>query len=132
MMGVTDAVVGIFLAHELSGTFEAAQMVQRLDPALPFRVVDSRTAAMAEGFVALEAARAAEAGATVDGVIARAQELIPRVHLLATLETLDYLRRGGRIGGAAAFLGSMLQMKPIVGIAPGQGAVAGYARPRTW
>ena len=54
------------------------------------------------------------------------------MQLLATLETLEYLRRGGRIGTAAAFLGSMLQMKPIVGIPPGHGTVVGIARPRTW
>jgi len=95
-------------------------------------VVDSRTAAMAQGFIVLEAARAATAGATVEQVVARAQEMIPRVQVLAALETLEYLHRGGRIGTASAFLGSMLQMKPIVGIPPGHGTVVGIARPRTW
>jgi len=127
-----DAIVGIFLAHELSGTCEAAQMTQRLAPTLPLHVVDSRTAAMAQGFVVLEAARAAEAGATADQVVSRAQEMIPRVHVIATVETLEYLRRGGRIGAASALLGSMLQMKPVIGIPPGHGTVVGYARPRTW
>jgi len=127
-----DAIVGVFLAHELSATFETAQTVQRLAPILPLHVVDSRTAAMAEGFVVLEAARAAEAGATVEQVINRAQEVIQRTHLLATLETLEYLRRGGRIGTASAFLGSMIQMKPILHIPPGSGSVIGIARPRTW
>jgi len=127
-----DAIVGIFLAHELSATFETAQMAQRLDPTLPLHVVDSRTATMSEGFVALEAARAAEAGATVEQVINRAHEVLKRTHLLATLETLKYLRRGGRIGTASAFLGSLIQMKPILHIPPGSGSVIGIARPRTW
>jgi len=127
-----EAIVAISLAHELSGTFEAAQIAQQLAPTFPLHVVDSRTAAMAQGFVALEAARAAAAGATVEQVLARAQEIIPRVQLLVTLETLEYLRRGGRIGTASAFLGSMLQMKPIVGIPPGHGTVVGIAQPRTW
>jgi len=128
----TDAIVAIFLAHELSGTVEAARMAQQLAPTLPLHIVDSRTAAMAEGFVVLEAARAAAAGATVEQVIARAQDVIHRVHVMGAVETLEYLRRGGRIGAASAFLGSMLQMKPIVGIPPGHGSVVGIARPRTW
>jgi DegV family protein with EDD domain len=128
----TDAIVAIFLAHELSGTVEAARMAQQLAPALPLHVVDSRTAAMAEGFVVLEAARTAAAGATVVQVIARAQDVINRVYVMGAVETLEYLRRGGRIGTASAFLGSMLQMKPIVGIPPGHGSVVGIARPRTW
>lgn len=127
-----DAIVAILLSQELSGTFEAAQIAHQLAPTLPLHLVDSRTAAMAQGFVVLEAARAAAAGATVEQVIARAQEMIPRVQLLATLETLEYLHRGGRIGTASAFLGSVLQMKPIVGIPPGHGTVVGVARPRTW
>ena len=126
------SIVAIFLAHELSATVDVAQKVQLLAPTLPLHVVDSRTAAMAEGFVVLEAARAAADGATVEQVVARAQEMIPRVHILGVVETLEYLRRGGRIGAAAAFLGSMLQMKPIVGIPPGHGSVIGVARPRTW
>ncbi|HOV47101.1 MAG TPA: DegV family protein [Anaerolineae bacterium] len=126
------SIVAIFLAHELSATVDVAQKVQLLAPTLPLHVVDSRTAAMAEGFVVLEAARAAADGATVEQVVARAQEMIPRVHILGVVETLEYLRRGGRIGTAAAFLGSMLQMKPIVGIPPGHGSVIGVARPRTW
>ena len=126
------SIVAIFLAHELSATVDVAQKVQLLAPTLPLHVVDSRTAAMAEGFVVLEAARAAADGATVEQVVARAQAMIPRVHILGVVETLEYLRRGGRIGAAAAFLGSMLQMKPIVGIPPGHGSVIGVARPRTW
>ena len=127
-----EAIVAIFLAHELSGTVEAAQIVQRLAPTLPLHVVDSRTAAMAQGFIVLEAARAATAGATVEQVVARAQDVINRVYVMGAVETLEYLRRGGRIGTASAFLGSMLQMKPIVGIPPGHGSVVGIARPRTW
>ncbi len=126
------AIMAIFLAHELSGTVKAARMAQQLAPTLPLHVVDSRTAAMAEGFVVLEAARAAAAGATVEQVVARAQNVVHRVHVMGAVETLEYLRRGGRIGAASAFLGSMLQMKPIVGIPPGHGSVVGIARPRTW
>ncbi|MDY6876767.1 MAG: DegV family protein [Chloroflexota bacterium] len=127
-----EDIVAVFLAHELSGTFEAAQIAQRLAPTLPLHMIDSRNAAMAQGFVVLEAARAASAGATVEQVVAHAQEIVNRVQVLGAVETLEYLRRGGRIGTASAFLGSVLQMKPIVGIPPGHGSVIGVARPRTW
>ncbi len=127
-----EAIVAILLSQDLTGSVEAAQIASQMAPTLPVHIVDSRTAAMAQGFIVLEAARAAAAGATAEQVVARAQEMIPRVQFLATLETLEYLRRGGRIGTAAAFLGSMLQMKPIVGIPPAHGTVVGVARPRTW
>ncbi|HOV47100.1 MAG TPA: DegV family protein [Anaerolineae bacterium] len=127
-----EAIVAILLSQDLTGSVEAAQIASQMAPTLPVHIVDSRTAAMAQGFIVLEAARAAAAGATAGQVVARAQEMIPRVQFLATLETLEYLRRGGRIGTAAAFLGSMLQMKPIVGIPPAHGTVVGVARPRTW
>ena len=127
-----EAIVAILLSQDLTGSVEAAQIAYQMAPTLPVHIVDSRTAAMAQGFIVLEAARAAAAGATAEQVVARAQEMIPRVQFLATLETLEYLRRGGRIGTAAAFLGSMLQMKPIVGIPPAHGTVVGVARPRTW
>ncbi|MDY7079337.1 MAG: DegV family protein [Chloroflexota bacterium] len=126
------AIVAILLSRDLTSSVEAAKMAQRLAPTLPLHVVDSRTATMAQGFVVLEAAKAVAAGATIEQVVARAQEMTNRVQLLATLETLEYLRRGGRIGAAAAFLGSALQMKPIVGIPPAYGSVVGVARPRTW
>ncbi|MDY6876766.1 MAG: DegV family protein [Chloroflexota bacterium] len=127
-----EAIVAVLLSQDLTGSVQTVRMIQQLEPMLPLHVVDSRTAAMAQGFVALEAARTAAAGATVEQVISRAQEMVNRVQMIATLETLEYLRRGGRIGTAAAFLGSMLQMKPIVGIPPGHGTVIGIARPRTW
>lgn len=127
-----DDIVAVLLARELSSCIEEFEAVQRLRPDVPLHIVDTRTAAMAEGFVVLEAARAAAQGASVEEVIARAEDIASRVHILATLETLEYLHRGGRIGKASAFLGTMLQIKPIVGVRPGQGTVEGIARPRTW
>ncbi|MEN6429266.1 MAG: DegV family protein, partial [Coriobacteriales bacterium] len=125
-------IVALLLARELSSCLQEAEAVQRMRPDLPLHVVDTRTAAPAEGFIVLEAARAAAAGASVDEVIARAREVGSRSQILAVVETLEYLRRGGRIGSAAALLGTMLQVKPIVGISPGHGSVEGVARPHTW
>ncbi len=98
-----QAIVAVLLAHELSGSVATARTVQQLDPGLPLHVIDTRTATMAEGFVALEAARAAAAGTRIEEVIHRAEEVVNRVHMLAALETFEYLRRGGRVGAASAF-----------------------------
>jgi DegV family protein with EDD domain len=127
-----DAVVAILLSNELSSSVEAAEAVQQMVPDKSLYIVDSRTAAMAQGFVVLEAARAAAEGASVEEVINRAESVINRVYLYGVLETLKYLHRGGRIGSASLFLGSLLQLKPIAGILPGSGRAVGIARPRTW
>jgi DegV family protein with EDD domain len=84
---------------------------------------------MGQGFVALEAARAATGGADLDTVAGRVQEVAGKVRLLATIGTLEYIRRGGRIGGAAALLGAMLQIKPVLSLADGDVDV--FAKPRT-
>jgi DegV family protein with EDD domain len=84
---------------------------------------------MAQGFVALAAARAGRAGADLETVVSRAEEVRSRVRFFAFLETLEYLRRGGRMGAAAALMGNAIQLKPIVHIVDGQ--VAPLARPRT-
>lgn len=127
-----EAIVAVLIADSLSSSVEAAEAVQHLAPNAPLHIVDSHTAGMAEGFVALEAARVAAAGASVDQVIARARDIANRVHFYGALETLEYVHHGGRIGKASYFLGSTLQMKPIVAIEPGTGQVVGVARPRTW
>lgn len=127
-----DHIVSILLSAELTSSVQIARMVQEMDPSLPLHIIDSRSAAMAQGFVVLEAARTAARGGTVDEVIARANEMVGRVHLIAILETLKYLRRGGRISSTAALMGSMLQLKPIISIPPGKGKVIPLGRPRTW
>lgn len=127
-----DEIVAVLLPRELSSSMQAAEVARTSMSRVPVHIVDTRNASMAQGFVALEAARAAHAGATVDEVVARAQQMAGRVQIMAVLETLDYLRRGGRIGSASALMGSMLQIKPIVSIPPGHGSVVGLARPHTW
>jgi fatty acid kinase fatty acid binding subunit len=119
-------------AREASGIVaihNTAMLASQLIDGVPIHVVDSRSATMAQGFVVLEAARAAAAGADLEAVIARAEEVAAKVQLFATLETLEYLHRGGRIGGAAALLGSALQIKPILYLVDGQ--VQPFAKPRT-
>jgi len=93
-------------------------------------LVDSRTGAIAEGFVALAAARAATAGGSLEEVATAAEAAVPRVGLFITLETLEYLHRGGRIGEAAALVGSRLRIHPILYLAEGRVKVAGVTRNR--
>ncbi len=111
---LAPVVLGIHISAKLSGTFNAAEQGRAMLPDKNITILDSNATAMALGFVVLAAARAAEAGQSAEQVIAAAKAAIPRVGLVFTVETLEYLRRGGRIGGAQAFLGGLLDMKPIL------------------
>ncbi len=124
-----SGIVSIHMSSNLSATYNAALTASQLIDGVPIRVVDSHTAAMGQGFVVIEAARAAAAGADLEGVVTRAEEVAGKVNLLAILGTLEYLHRGGRIGGAAALLGAMLQIKPVLYLADGHVDV--FAKPRT-
>ena len=112
------SVLCITVSRQFSAMYDSARQAVDLaraeSPRLDIRLIDSRNAAMAQGFVVLEAARAAAAGAGVDEVIARAEEMTTRVSLLAMLDTLSYLARGGRVPRVAAWAAGMLQVKPIV------------------
>jgi DegV family protein with EDD domain len=124
-----SAIASIHLSPSLSATYNAAHTASRLMDSVPIRVLDCHSAAMGQGFVVLEAARTAAAGADLETVIARAEEVAAQVNLLATIGTLEYLHRGGRIGGAAALLGTVLQIKPVLYLADGRVNV--FAKPRT-
>jgi len=94
-------------------------------------VLDSRAAAGALGFVVLEAARTASQGAGLVQVVAAARRMMDRVNFLAMVDTLFYLARTGRAGRAAAWVGSLLNVKPIVEHSPVVGETTPVARPRT-
>lgn len=126
-----EGIVSIHIPDTLSGTLQAARLAaEQVNASVPIRIVDAGTAAIAEGFVVLAAARAAAAGASLDEVVAAAESVIPRVGLFATLETLEHLQRGGRVGEAAALLGSRLHLHPILYLAEGRVKVAGVTRSR--
>ncbi|HKN53086.1 MAG TPA: DegV family protein [Amycolatopsis sp.] len=115
-----DAVVSVHLSRELSGTWEAAVLAaQEIGPDR-VRVVDSRTTAMGLGFAALHAADAAAAGKDPAEVEAAAVAAAECSDTLFVVETLEYLRRGGRIGSAAALLGTALAVKPVLHMAGGR------------
>lgn len=124
-----SGIVSIHLPAWLSATYNTAVVTSRLVDGVQIRVLNCHTAAMGQGFVVLEAARAAAAGADLDMVVARATKVAPKMNLLVAVGTLEYLYRGGRIGGAAALLGAMLQIKPILYL--GDGQVDVFAKPRT-
>jgi DegV family protein with EDD domain len=113
-----DAVLVITVSAQFSAMYDSAraalERARAEAPHADLRLLDSRNAAMAQGFVVLEAARAAARGATIDDVLAVAGTLVPRVRLLAMLDTLTYLSRSGRVPRVAAWAAGMLQVKPVV------------------
>lgn len=130
--GGADGVVCITISTAMSATGQAAQLAaEAVAGDIPVRYVDTRNASLGEGMVVAAAARAAAAGKSLDEVASLAQSLIPRIKLLAVIETLENLKKGGRIGGAQAFLGSMLSIKPIITVKDGEVAEEGKQRTRT-
>lgn len=127
----TDEILAIILTARLSATCEVAlQSIGLMKRKCRVEVVDSQWATMAEGFVAMEAARAAKAGASLVEVMDVARKTIPRVDFLAAFDTLEYLRRGGRIGRAQALLGSILRINPFITLRNGVVEPAGRTRSR--
>lgn len=108
-----SGIVSLHLSAELSGTYDAAVLAAREAP-VPVRVVDTGMVAMALGFCALAAAEAAGAGGTVDEAVTAAEKRAAGTSAYFYVDTLDYLRRGGRIGAAQALLGSALAVKPLL------------------
>ncbi|MDL5201537.1 DegV family protein [Streptomyces sp. ALI-76-A] len=112
-------IVSLHLSAELSGTYDAAVVAAREAP-VPVRVVDTGMVAMALGFCALAAAQAAEAGGTVDEVVTAAEKRAAGTSAYFYVDTLDFLRRGGRIGAAQALFGSALAVKPLLQLRGGR------------
>jgi len=125
-----EGIVSIHVPAELTGAINVARTAAQEAASVPVRIVDSRMATMAQGFIVLEAARTAAAGGTLEEVVATAEAMIPRVDFFATLHDLKHLHRGGRIGEAATLLGSKLRINPILSLAHGRVKVMGVVRTR--
>ena len=127
------SILCITLSAKLSGMFNSArlamEMVKEALPNVTIELLDCGTAAAAEGLVVLAAARAAALGRSLTGVIDKARSVMQRVNLLATLDTLYYLVKGGRVPKAAHWASSLLQIKPILTIHEGE--VHPLTNPRT-
>lgn len=123
-------VVCITLSSKLSATIQAAETAAKaLEGEIIVRTVDSRSVSLGLGTIALEAARAGARGAGVDEVATMAAEMGSRTRIHATLDTLENLKKGGRIGAAKALMGSMLSVKPVIEVV--DGAVEPGPRVRT-
>ena len=116
--GGADGVVSVHLSAKLSGTYDAA-VLGAADFNGTVEVIDSRSAGMGLGFAALSAAEVAQAGQDLSGVRAAALATIARTTVLFYVESLEFLRRGGRIGAASALLGTALSVKPILHVVDG-------------
>ena len=129
-----DSIVGIFLSSKMSGTYSNANMIKDMIledyPDADIHILDSKTNCMQMGFAVIEAARAASEGKSIDEVINAANHVINNSRFLFTPETLEYLKKGGRIGGAAALFGNVLQIKPILTVVNGETSVFKKVRTR--
>ncbi len=118
----TDEIVSIHLSSKLSATYDNACQAARdlSDKGARIEVVDSRVVSLGLTFVALAAARVAREGGDIDQVRAAADSTMERIRIYILLDTLEYVRRGGRIGRARAFLGAILRVKPMLALRDGE------------
>ncbi|WP_406830233.1 DegV family protein [Pedococcus sp. KACC 23699] len=114
-----DAVVSVHISGDMSSTVESAHLAAKQSP-VPVRVVDSRSLGMAMGYGVVSAALLAADGASMEDVAAQALSRAAAARVVFYVDTLEHLRRGGRIGSASAFLGSALAIKPILELADGR------------
>ncbi|HOT90196.1 MAG TPA: DegV family protein [Anaerolineae bacterium] len=116
----TTSILGIFISSELSGTMVSALQAKAELPDWRIELVDSRFVSMGTGFQVLVAARAAREGQPMDVALERVLHARDNMHIIFAVDTLEYLHRGGRIGGAARFLGTALNLKPVLHIDEGK------------
>ena len=131
----SDGIVGIFVSKALSAIGEAAvqesDLMKKENPSLNIEIVDSRTAAGAQGFLVEEAAKAAMAGKSVSEVARVVKDTIPKVKFATAMETLKYLIKSGR-APKTAYMGELFQVKPIIGMLNNTGEVENLGRARGW
>jgi len=114
-----DAIVSIHISEKLSGTFESAQQAADMTDATRVHVIDSQVVSMSLGLVTLGAATLAAKGAEAEAIVEKVTSMRGLVETYFSVATLEFLRRGGRIGRASALLGSVLQVKPVLCIRDG-------------
>jgi DegV family protein with EDD domain len=126
-----DGIVSIHISGKLSGTCNSALMARdMLETGCPVEVVDSEQLTMSLGLIVIAAAEMAKAGENMGKIVEWVKQAIPKTSLLFLLDTLEYLKRGGRIGKAKALLGSILSVKPVLTIKDGELVPVGQARNR--
>jgi DegV family protein with EDD domain len=125
-----DEVVAVCLSGKLSGTYEAAAQAQASLSGRPIDVVDSYSISVGQGIMVQVALEMATSGASRAQIVSRLLEMRDEVRILFSLDTLEYLQKGGRIGKAQALVGSLLKFKPLLAIQEGEVAPVGRARSR--
>lgn len=117
----TDSILSVHISSALSGTYNSAVIARdRFRNRCSIEVLDSRLVTMGLGLVVLNCARLAQRGADLRAVTNHARRMLSNVHILFCVETLEYLQRGGRIGRATAFVGSLLSIRPVLKIEEGE------------
>jgi DegV family protein with EDD domain len=128
----THEIISIHMTSKGSGAYQAASVAQSMlkeeQPEITVEVVDTRNVSLCQGWLTIEAARAALAGIKLDEITRRVHQLIPSTHMLQTADTLKYLYMGGRIGMAKRMVGSLLNIKPLIGMEDGVIVPLGQAR----
>ncbi len=129
-----DQICSIHITSKGSGAYQAARVAQSMaQESLPWvriEVIDTLNVALCQGWMAIEAARAALAGKSLDEVVGIVKAMIPITHMIQTADTLKYLYMGGRIGRAQHLVGSLLNIKPLIGMSDGEIVPLGLARSR--
>lgn len=129
-----DEIVSIHMTSKGSGAYQAAtvaqSMAQEKMPEVRIEVIDTRNVSLCQGWMAIEAARAAIAGAGVDEILSKVREMMQVARMIQTADTLKYLYMGGRIGMAQRLVGSLLNIKPLIGMEDGIIVPLGTARSR--
>jgi len=127
-------IISIHISSKVSGAVQGASvaqtMMQERHPEVQIEVVDTLTAGLCQGLMVIEAARASLAGARLEEILAKVQRMIPVTRMIQTADTLKYLYMGGRIGKAQQMAGSLLNIKPLIGIEDGIIAPLGKAHSR--
>jgi len=117
----SEAIISVHISSKISGTYNAAMQAREVlgDEACRIEIVDTLQAGMSLGLIAMGAAEAANSGAGVDETLETAQKLTGCARLFGVVDTLEYLRKGGRIGRAQSLLGSILSVKPVLSLVDG-------------
>lgn len=124
-------ILGVFISRKLSATYESAiQGVKLMKKKCQVEIVDSTFGIMGQGLIVMEAARKALSGASLGELMKVVSKTIPNMHVRITLDTLEYLARGGRIGKVQALMGAMLRMNPILGLENGEAVPCARVRSR--
>lgn len=130
----TQEIISIHMTSKGSGAFQAATVAQTMMkdemPEVRIEVVDTRNVSLCQGWMVIEAARSALAGLSLDLLTASVKKMIPLTHMIQTADTLKYLYLGGRIGKAQQLVGSMLNIKPLIGMDDGVIVPLGRAHSR--